>query len=39
MKTEESNVSRFYEWLRKMNNIYLNDNERIVEAFRIVANN
>lgn len=38
MKPQESNVERFYRWMKKMGNIYLDDNERMVEAFRIVAN-
>jgi len=38
MTPQESNVSRFYEWMKSMNNIYLGDRERIVKAFHIVAN-
>jgi len=34
-----SNVERFYEWMKKIKNNYLYDNERMVEAFRIVSLN
>lgn len=30
------NKERFYEWLVKMGNIYLNDNERMLNAFNKV---
>jgi len=36
MKTE---TQRFYEWMKKINNIYLHDHNRMVEAFRIVSLN
>jgi hypothetical protein len=34
-----SNTERFYEWMKKMNNIYIHDNARMVRAFHIVATN
>ncbi len=33
----KTNVEKFYEWMLKINNIYLNDNEQITKAFHIVA--
>jgi hypothetical protein len=30
---------KFYEWLLKIGNIYLNDNERMVRAFEIINQN
>lgn len=30
---------KFYEWLIKIGNVYLNDNERIVRAFEIINEN
>ncbi len=36
MKTQ-TNVERFYQWMKSMNNAFLYDNERMVNAFRIVA--
>lgn len=38
MKPQETNVERFYRWMKSMNNIYLGDRERMVKAFHIVAN-
>ena len=38
MKTQ-SNVERFYQWMKSMNNQFLHNNERMVNAFRIVALN
>lgn len=34
-----SNVERFYEWMKMIKNNYLHDNERMVNAFRIVSLN
>lgn len=34
-----SNVERFYEWMKMIENNYLHDNERMVNAFRIVSLN
>ena len=34
---KQSNVERFYQWMKSMNNAFLHDNERMVNAFRIVA--
>jgi len=36
MKTE---TQRFYEWMLRIGNIYVDNNERMVEAFRIVSLN
>jgi hypothetical protein len=36
---DESDVLRFYEWMKKMGNVYIKDTERMVNAFRIVALN
>jgi len=36
---DESNVERFYEWMKRIKNVYLHDNERMVNAFRIVSLN
>lgn len=33
-----SNTEKFYQWMKRINNIYLNDNDRMVRAFHIVAN-
>ena len=38
MKTQ-SNVERFYQWMESMNNAFIHNNERMVNAFRIVALN
>lgn len=38
MKTQ-TNVERFYEWMKAMNNKFLHDYSRMVNAFRIVALN
>ena len=32
-------VEKFYEWMLKMGNIYLADNERMYEAFEIISKN
>jgi len=34
-----SNTEKFYQWMKRINNIYLNDNGRMTRAFHIVANN
>lgn len=34
--TPESNVDRFYNWMVKIGNVYLNDNEQVVKSFNIV---
>jgi len=34
-----SNTEKFYKWMKRINNIYLNDNEQMTRAFHIVANN
>jgi len=34
-----SNTEKFYQWMKRINNIYLNDNDRMVRAFHIIANN
>jgi len=34
-----SNTENFYQWMKRINNIYLNDNDRMTRAFHIVANN
>jgi len=34
-----SNVERFYLWMKAMNNQFLHDNNRMTNAFRIVAMN
>lgn len=36
MKTQ-TNVERFYQWMKEMNNAFLHDHNRMVNAFRIVA--
>jgi hypothetical protein len=33
------NVNKFYEWMLKIGNIHLADNERMVKAFSKVINN
>lgn len=33
------NVERFYEWLLKIKNIHMADNERMSKAYAIVYNN
>lgn len=38
MKTQ-SNVERFYEWMESLGNVFIHENERMVNAFRIVALN
>ena len=38
MKTQ-SNVERFYQWMESMNNAFIHDHNRMVNAFRIVALN
>lgn len=35
----QTNVERFYEWLQRCGNVYLNDHSRVVRAFHIVALN
>lgn len=32
----ETNVDSFYQWLIKIGNVYLSDNEQIVKSFNIV---
>lgn len=39
MEPKQTNVERFYAWLQNCGNIYLTDNEKMVRAFEIVANN
>jgi len=34
-----SNTEKFYQWMKRINNIYLNDNDRMTRTFHIVANN
>jgi hypothetical protein len=34
-----TNTEKFYEWMKKIKNVYINDNARMVRAFHIVANN
>jgi len=34
-----SNTEKFYQLMKKINNIYLNDNDRMTRAFHKVANN
>jgi len=36
---KQTNVERFYEWMQRINNQFLHENERMVNAFRIVALN
>lgn len=36
---EQTNVERFYEWMEAINNNFLYDNEKMCNAFRIVALN
>ena len=36
---KQSNVERFYQWMKSMNNAFLYDHNRMVNAFRIVALN
>ena len=31
--TPQSNVERFYEWLKRCNNVYLTDNNQVTKAF------
>lgn len=31
--------NKFYKWMLKIGNIYLNDNERMVRAFEIINQN
>jgi NACalpha-BTF3-like transcription factor len=31
--TPETNVDQFYNWLQKMGNVYISDNEKMVNAF------
>jgi len=37
MKVKQSNVERFYQWMKSMNNQFLHDNNRMTRAFHIVA--
>ena len=39
MKTEQTNVERFYQWMLSINNEFLHDNNKMVKAFHIVALN
>jgi hypothetical protein len=32
----ENNVERFYEWLKKCNNQFLHDNEKITNSFNLI---
>lgn len=36
---EESNVERFYAWMRKINSIHLADNAKMAAAFRKITTN
>ena len=36
---EETNVERFYAWMRKINGIHLADNVKMAEAFHKTATN
>jgi hypothetical protein len=31
-------VEKFYEWMLRINNVYLYDNDQMIKAFHIVAN-
>jgi hypothetical protein len=35
-KKELTRVEKFYEWMKKCGNIYLDDNEKMGKAFQIV---
>lgn len=39
MKPNQSNVERFYSWMLSINNKFLHDNEKMCNAFHIVALN
>jgi len=34
---KQSNVERFYLWMKSINNKFLHDNNRMISAFHIVA--
>lgn len=36
---KETNVERFYAWMRKINSIHLADNAKMAAAFRKIATN
>ena len=33
------NLERFYEWMSKMNNIHLADNEKMAKAYEVIIEN
>jgi len=37
MKVKQTNVERFYEWMKAMNNQFLHDHNQMVSAFHKVA--
>ena len=37
MKTEKSNVEKFYEWMQRINSIHLTNTPAMAAAFQIVA--
>lgn len=37
MKVKQTNVERFYEWMKAMNNKFLHDHNQMTSAFHIVA--
>ena len=39
MKPNQTNVERFYSWMLSINNKFLYDNEKMCNAFHIVALN
>lgn len=36
---EETNIERFYAWMRKINSIHLTDNAKMAAAFRKIEAN
>ena len=36
---EETNIERFYAWMRKINNIHLADNAKMAASFNKIATN
>ena len=37
MKTEKSNVEKFYEWMQRINSIHLTNTPAMTRGFQIVA--
>ena len=39
MENQKTKVEQFYKWMKKINSIYLKDNEKMVTAIRKIALN